>query len=106
MKLQWEAVAAHLTLYGKKSTVTWSTARDPSFNQRGPNALLYYNEFLDLKSRNFEYMNVMSANVPRFADFIMGFSPKLMPYYSVTLKSKKYSILGNLYKITTEALKF
>jgi len=100
-----EAVAAHLTLYGKKSTVTWSTARDPSFNQRGPNALLYYNEFLDLKSRNFEYMNVMSANVPRFTDFIMGFSPKLMPYYSVTLKSKKYSILSNLYKITTEALK-
>jgi CelD/BcsL family acetyltransferase involved in cellulose biosynthesis len=100
-----EAVAAHLTLYGKKSTVTWSTARDPSFNLRGPNALLYYNEFLDLKSRNLEYMNVMSANVPRFTDFIMGFSPKLMPYYSVSLKSKKYSILGNLYKMTTEALK-
>ncbi|RPJ78923.1 MAG: GNAT family N-acetyltransferase [Alphaproteobacteria bacterium] len=100
-----ESIAAHLTLYGKKSTVTWSTARDPSFNQRGPNALLYYNEFLDLKSRNFEYMNVMSANVPRFADFIRGFSPKLMPYYSVTLKSKKYSILDNLYKVTIEALK-
>jgi Acetyltransferase (GNAT) domain len=100
-----EAVAAHLTLYGKKSTVTWSTARDPSFSQRGTNALLYYNEFLDLKSRNFEYMNVMSANVPRFADFIWGFSPKLVPYYSVTLKSKKYSILKNIYEFTTEALK-
>lgn len=100
-----EAIAAHLTLYGKKSTVTWSTARDPSFSLRGANALLYYNEFLDLKSRNFEYMNVMSANVPRFADFIIGFSPKLMPYYSVTLKSKKYSILKNLYEFTTEALK-
>jgi CelD/BcsL family acetyltransferase involved in cellulose biosynthesis len=100
-----EAVAAHLTLYGKKSAVTWSTARDPSFSQRGSNALLYYNEFLDLKSRNFEYMNVMSANVPKFADFIRGFSPKLMPYYSVTLKSKKYSILKNLYELTTETLK-
>jgi hypothetical protein len=100
-----DAIAAHLTLYGKKSTVTWSTARDPSFSQRGANALLYYNEFLDLKSRNFEYMNVMSANVPRFADFIRGFSPKLMPYYSVTLKSKKYSILKNIYEFTTEALK-
>jgi len=101
-----EVVAAHLTLYGKKSTVTWSTARNPSFSQRGSNAFLYYNEFLDLKSRNFEYMNVMSANIPRFADFIRGFSPKLMPYYSVTLKSKKYSILKNLYKFTTEALNF
>ena len=50
-------------------------------------------------------MNVMSANVPRFADFIRGFSPKLMPYYSVTLKSKKYSILKNIYEFTTEALK-
>jgi hypothetical protein len=100
-----EVVAAHLTLYGKKSTVTWSTARVPSFNLRGPNALLYYNEFFDLKSRILEYMNVMSANVPRFTDFIMGFSPKRMPYYSVTMKSKKYSILGNLYKVTTEALK-
>ena len=97
-----EAVAAHLTLYGKKSTVTWSTARDPFFSQRGTNALLYYNEFLDLKSRNFEYMNVMAGNVPRFADFIMGFSPELVPYYSVTLESKRYLILKTLYKSTHE----
>lgn len=100
-----EIVAAHLTLYGKKSTVNWSTARNPSLSLRGSNALLYYNEFLDLKSRNFEYMNVMSANIPRFADFIGGFSPKLVPYYSVTLKSKRYSMLKDLYEITTETLK-
>lgn len=86
-----DAVAAHLTLYGKKSTVGWSSARNPSFNLRGSNALLYYNEFLDLQERDFEYMNVMAGNVPRFADFIMDFSPKLIPYYSVTLESKKYS---------------
>ncbi len=101
-----EAIAAHVTLYGKKSTVNWSTARNTSFSQRGSNALLYYNEFLDLKSRNFEYMNVMSANVPRFADFIRSFSPKLIPYYSVTMGSKKYSMLKNLYEITTDTLSF
>ena len=100
-----EAVAAHLNIYGKKYTVTWSTARNPSFSQRGSNALLYYNEFLYLKSRNFEYMYVLSGNIPKFADFIRGFSPKLMPYYSVALKSKKYSIIKNLYEITIEALK-
>ena len=94
-----DAVAAHLTLYGKKSTVGWSSARDPSFNFRGSNALLYYNEFLDLQERNFEYMNVMAGNVPRFADFIADFSPKLIPYYSVTLESKKYLTLKSLYKI-------
>jgi hypothetical protein len=97
-----EAVAAHLNLYGKKCTVTWSSALNPSFNRMGPNALLYYNEFLDLQSRNFEYMNVMAGNVPRFADFIMGFSPDLVPYYSVTLESKRYSILKTLYKSTHE----
>ena len=96
-----DAVAAHLTLYGKKSTVAWSSARDPSFNLRGSNALLYYNEFHDLQSRNFEYMNVMAGNVPRFADFIMDFSPKLMPYYSVSLENKKYSTLKALYRIAT-----
>jgi hypothetical protein len=96
-----EAVAAHLTLYGKKSTISWSSARDPSFNLRGTNALLYYNEFLDLQSRDFEYMNVMAGNVPRFADFIMAFSPKLVPYYSVTLENKKYSALKILHKIVT-----
>jgi Acetyltransferase (GNAT) domain len=93
-----EVVASHLTLYGKKSTVNWSTSRNPSTRLRGSNALLYYDEFLDLKSRDFEYMNVMSANTPRFADFIGGFSPKLIPYYSVTLNSKRYSILKNLIK--------
>jgi hypothetical protein len=96
-----EVVAAHLTLYGKESTIGWSSARDPAFSLRGSNALLYYNEFLDLQSRNFEYMNVMAGNVSRFADFIMAFSPKLVPYYSVTLENKKYSILKALYKIAT-----
>lgn len=96
-----EAVAAHLTLYGKKGTVSWSSARDPAFGMRGSNALLYYNEFLDLQSRNFEYMNVMAGNVSRFADFIMAFSPRLVPYYSVTLENKKYSVLKALYKIAT-----
>jgi len=96
-----EAVAAHLTLYGKKSTIAWSSARNPSFGLRGPNALLYYKEFLDLKARNFEYMNVMAGNVPRFADYILGFSPKLVPYYSVTLENKKCSALKTLYKIAT-----
>ncbi|KKG10940.1 GNAT family N-acetyltransferase [Methanosarcina sp. 2.H.A.1B.4] len=96
-----EAVAAHLTLYGKKGTIAWSSARDPAFSLRGSNALLYYKEFLDLKARNFEYMNVMAGNVPRFADFILGFSPKLVPYYSVTLENKRYSALKALYKIAT-----
>lgn len=93
-----EAVAAHLNLYGKKCTVIWTSALNPDFGLLGPNALLYYNEFLDLKSRNFEYMNVMAANIPIFADFIMSFSPELIPYYSVTLESKKYSIAKTLYK--------
>ena len=97
-----EAVAAHLNLYGKKCTVTWSSALNPAFGRMGANALLYYNEFLDLKSRNFEYMNVMAANIPRFADFIMGFSPKLVPYYTVTLYSKKYSLMRTLYNIVHE----
>ncbi|KKH97839.1 hypothetical protein EO95_11790 [Methanosarcina sp. 1.H.T.1A.1] len=96
-----EAVAAHLTLYGKKGTIAWSSARDPAFSLRGSNALLYYKEFLDLKARNFEYMNVMAGNVPRFADYILGFSPKLVPYYSVTLENKKYSALKALHKIAT-----
>jgi hypothetical protein len=95
-----EAIAAHLNLYGKKCTVIWTSAMNPDFGHLGPNALLYYNEFLDLKSRNFEYMNVMAANIPRFADFIISFSPELIPYYSVTLKSKKYSIAKTLYKTT------
>ena len=96
-----KAVAAHLTLYGKKGTVAWSSARDPAFGLRGSNALLYYNEFLDLQSRNFEYMNVMAGNVSRFTDFILAFSPKLVPYYSVTLENKKYSILKVLYKVVS-----
>jgi hypothetical protein len=95
-----EAVAAHLNLYGKKCTVIWTSAMNPDFGRLGLNALLYYNEFLDLKSRNLEYMNVMAANIPRFADFIMSFSPELVPYYSVALESKKYSIAKTLYKTT------
>lgn len=100
-----EAVASHLALYGKKCTISWSSARDPSFGQRGANTLLYYNEFIDLKSRNFEYMNVMAGNIPRFAEFVRGFSPKLIPYYSVTLENKKYSMMETLSEIVIKPLK-
>lgn len=97
-----EAVASHLNLYGKKCTVTWSSALNPAYGRLGANSLLYYNEFLDLKSRNFEYMNVMAANVPRFADFIVGFSPKLMPFYIVNHYSKKCSLMRTLHDIVYE----
>lgn len=97
-----EAIAAHLNLYGKKCTITWSSALNPAFGRTGANALLYYNEFLDLKSKNFDYMNVMAANISRFADFIMGFSPELVPYYTATLHSKKYALMKTLYQITHE----
>lgn len=93
-----EVVAAHLNLYGKKCAVIWTSTLNPDFGHLSPYALLYYNEFLDLKSRDFKFMNVMAANVPTFVDFIMGFSPELIPYYSVTLESKKYSIAKTLYK--------
>ncbi|WP_410508493.1 GNAT family N-acetyltransferase [Methanosarcina hadiensis] len=95
-----EAVAAHLNLYGKKCAVIWTSTLNPDFDSLGPYALLYYNEFLDLKSRDFKFMNVMAANVPTFVDFIMGFSPELIPYYSVNLDSKRYSIAKILYKTT------
>jgi len=45
-------------------------------------------------------MNVMAGNVSRFADFIIGFSPEVVPYYSVTLDSKKCSIIKTIYKST------
>jgi hypothetical protein len=48
----------------------------------------------------------MSGNIPKFADFIRGFSPKFVPYYSVVLKNKKYSIIKNLYEITVGAPRF
>jgi hypothetical protein len=97
-----EVIAAHLNLYGKKCTVTWSSVLNPAFGRMGANSLLYYNEFLDLKSKNFEYMNVMAANVSRFADFIMGFSPELVPYYTVSYYSKKYSLMRALYNLVHE----
>ncbi|MGB9927828.1 MAG: GNAT family N-acetyltransferase [Methanosarcina sp.] len=100
-----EAIAAHLNLYNtKKSTATWSSALNPAFGRTGANALLYYNEFLDLKSRNFDYMNVMAANIPRFADFIMGFSPEIVPYYSVKFQSKKYTVMRTLQQMTNKTI--
>jgi len=97
-----EAIASHLNLYGKGCTVTWSSALNPAFGRTGANSMLYYNEFLDLKSRNFDHMNVMAANIARFADFIMGFSPEVVPYYTATLHTKKYSLMKTLYQITHE----
>ena len=75
---------------------------NPAFGRAGANALLYYNEILDLKSKNFEYMNFMAANIPVFADFIISFSPELVPYYAIDYYSKKYSLIRAFYNLIHE----
>ncbi|MEL4304425.1 GNAT family N-acetyltransferase [Methanococcoides sp. LMO-2] len=91
-----EVVAAHIRLYDKDKLCAWSAASNPDFRKAGSNTLLYYDEFKKLQGQKYSYMNMMAANTPRFTNFITGFNPKLVPYYSISWNTKKDVVLRRL----------
>ena len=96
-----EAIAAHLNLYSKKMHSYLVFGLKPRVWKVQVQMPFYIiMNSLTLSPETYEYMNVMAANIPRFADFIMGFSPEIVPYYSVSLYSKKYSLMRTLHQIT------
>ena len=92
-----EIVAAQIRLYHGKQIYAWSAASNPKFRSHGYTTLLYYHEFKNLENGNFKYLNLMAANTPQFTDFITGFNPKLVPYYSISFSNERYNILKHIY---------
>ena len=93
-----EIAAAFIRLYNKKQIYAWSAASNPKFRESNYSTVLHHNEFKNLRNKNFKYINLMAANTPQIANFMAGFNPKLVPYYSINWNSAKFDILYNLYK--------
>ncbi len=91
-----EIAAAHVRLYDKDKICAWTAASNPKFRANGYNTLLYYNEFKYLRNKNFRYMNMMAANTQRFTNFITGFNPELIPYYSIRFNNRVFGFFENI----------
>lgn len=94
-----EYVASQIRLWDKKRVYAWTGASDHSFRNLGSNSLIYYDVFKDLKVAGFKEINMMAANTQRFTDFITGFNPKLVPYYSINFSSRRYRFFKKMYSI-------
>lgn len=88
-----EAIAAETIIMDDKRAYRWVPAADPEFRDYGATPLLLYEIFKDLAIKGYEDINLMGANMPKIAEFVAGFNPRLVPYYAVR-RTKKSVLIG------------
>jgi lipid II:glycine glycyltransferase (peptidoglycan interpeptide bridge formation enzyme) len=78
-----EYVSSQIRLWDNKRVYAWTSASNPSYRKLSSNSLIYSEVLNDLKGEGFKEINMMAGNTPRFTEFITGFNPELVPYYSI-----------------------
>ncbi len=93
-----ELAAAELYVYDTKRVYRWTAASDMNLRKSGAYSLLLFDVFQNFLKKGFQQMNLMAGNTPQLAEFITGFNPELIPYYSVEKQSLKAKYLADIYK--------
>ncbi len=91
-----EPAAADIIIWDSRRAYRWSSALDPRFKDTGATSLLLFEIFEELQRRNFSEINLMAANTPHITNFISGFNPTLVPYYSIEKTTPVGALLGRL----------
>jgi len=80
-----EWIAAEIFLHDNNYIHRWTAATDPDLRKNGGYHLLLDTVFKNYQNRCISStVNLMAANTPQLAEFITGFNPYLVPYYSLT----------------------
>lgn len=87
-----EVAAAEIIIWDDKRAYRWAATSNTELRIYNSTSLLLYNIFQDLKSRDFKEINLMGANTPNITQFVAGFNPKLVPYYTESTYSMKFDI--------------
>jgi len=94
-----ELAAAEIFIYDKHCVYRWCAATEYELRQTGAYVLLLWDVFKDLGSRGFSKINLMAANTPHLANFIIKFNPRLVPNYGVEKCSIKFDLMKLFKKI-------
>jgi lipid II:glycine glycyltransferase (peptidoglycan interpeptide bridge formation enzyme) len=87
-----EVISAHIILWDNKRAYGWAAGSRPQFGNTGAQSLLIQEEFKALKEKGIKEYNLLSGNTRRFADFALGFNPRLVPYYQVEKSRVAFAI--------------
>ena len=88
--------SAEFVLWDNRVVHRWSCASYSKYNGTGATSLLLYTVFTEMYSRGYDTMNLMAANTPHLAKFVSGFSPSLVPYYSVYRMKRPLNFIQKL----------
>ena len=91
-----EIVDSKILLWDNKRVYSWAGASNTAFMQDGFTYLLYLSIFKELNDMGFKEINLMTANVSRFTNFITCFNPELVPYYTIYKEDNRSNILKKL----------
>jgi hypothetical protein len=76
-------IAAEIFLHDNNYIHRWTAVTDPDLRKSGGYHLLLDTAFRYYLDRGMNTANLMAANTPQLAEFITGFNPYLVPYYSL-----------------------
>ncbi len=93
-----EIAAAEIVICDEKRAYRWSAASHTELRKTGAPSLLLYELLHNLKKKGFREINLMAANTPQLAKFMVQFNPRLVPYYGVERKSTLVKIAEYLLK--------
>ena len=91
-----EIAAVDFILWDHKLVNRWSSASNSKYKKTGATSLLLCTIFTEMYSRGYDTMNLMAANTPHLAKFVSGFSPSLVPYYSVYRMKRPLNFIQKL----------
>lgn len=76
-------IAAEIFLNDQNYVHRWTAATDITLRKNGGYHLLLDTVFKHYKGTGRKNINLMAGNTPQLAEFITGFNPNLVPYYSL-----------------------
>jgi hypothetical protein len=98
-------VAAQITVWDERRLYNWAVSIEEESKKSGVGHLLYFETITHYMRETGKPINLMMGNIPRLSEFITGFNPRLVTYYSLQRKSLVFRVMEVVWRLTRKMLK-
>lgn len=96
-----DVASGEIIIWDKKMAYSWTAVSDPQYMNTGAPTFLTCETMKHAQEQGFEHLNLMAANTPNLAQYVSGFNPRLVPYYTVTTSGRLFRMLRGLRSTVT-----
>lgn len=100
-----KCVATQITIWDERRLYNWAMSIEEESKKNGVGHLLYFETINHYTQKTGKPINLMMGNIPRLSEFITGFNPRLVTYFSLQKKSLSFRIMEAVWRLTRKTLK-